>query len=135
MRRSSTAVYETPTQHAVWWGRTSPDPGLSVAVELSGGEAGDVRDIVVVGEALAGVGGATKAPPPRLDEIEPARADGDEDLLNTRMGGEPVTDGTTRVTQKVVEPVEKSRCGCSSLGAEDALRAIHTLRAGILGGL
>jgi hypothetical protein len=59
-------------------------------------------DLGAIGETLAGVRRAAQAPPPRLDQVEPARADRDEDLLDTRMGSEPVTDGATRVAGEIV---------------------------------
>jgi hypothetical protein len=36
------------------------------------------------------------------DEIEPSGPDWNEDLLDTRVGGEPLADGATRVTREVV---------------------------------
>jgi hypothetical protein len=49
-------------------GRPSPDPRLGVAVELLSGDAGDIRDIVVIGQRLPGKGFAPEDPPPAFNE-------------------------------------------------------------------
>ncbi len=63
------------------WGRwrAVPYPGLGLAVELYGGHAGGVVDVVGAGEALAGDGVSAEYSPPALVQVEPAGADRDED--------------------------------------------------------
>jgi hypothetical protein len=81
----------------MWTSGTPPDPGMGVAIELVGGHAGGERDLGAIGETLTGVRRAPQEPPPGFDQVEPTGPDGEEDLLDTRMGGEPRTNGTAGV--------------------------------------
>jgi hypothetical protein len=81
----------------VWGGVPSPYPGMGVRVELSGGNARGVGEILGVGSRRARAGFTPKDPPPALDEIEPGGADGNKGVLNTRVGSEPVSHRTTQM--------------------------------------
>src|SRR3954471_4870903 len=70
-----------------WW--PSPDPGFGMAVELGGGQLGGVGDLGRVGEGLPGQGVPAEDAPPRLLQVQPAGAPGDEHLLEARMPGQP----------------------------------------------
>lgn len=61
-----------------------------MAVELGGRDAGDVGDVVVIGQRLAGEGFAAEDPPPAFNQIEPRRANGKEGVGDA-WGGPPVT--------------------------------------------
>src|SRR5258708_7030842 len=98
MRRSSKVVDKATTQRAVWRRRTAPDPGMGAAIELASRHARGESDLGAISETLAGVGSTAQEAPPAFDEIEPSGPDRNKDLLDTRVGGEPLADGATRVT-------------------------------------
>lgn len=75
---------------------------MGATIELSRRDPCGESDLGAVGETLAGVGCPTQEPPPALDQIEPAGADGNEDLVDARVGGQPVTDGCARVAGEIV---------------------------------
>src|SRR5258708_27066780 len=102
MRRSSKAIQEAAPERALWWRWPPPDPGAGVTVELSGGDAGGVGDVVGVGQRRTGEGFAPEKAPPALDEVEPGGADRNEGVLDPRLGSEPVTDGTTGAAGEAV---------------------------------
>jgi hypothetical protein len=54
--------------------RTSPDPGFGPQVELSGGNAGGLLDLLGVGKTLPGERIAAEEAPPTLLEVEQSRA-------------------------------------------------------------
>ncbi len=87
VRRSSKAIDQTATQRAAWWRRTAPDPRARMTIELGGGEAGGVGDVIGAGQRDAGEGFAAEDAPPALDEVQPRRADRDEGMLDARMRG------------------------------------------------
>jgi hypothetical protein len=102
VRRSSKAIDKAATKRAVWWSGTAPDPGVSMPVELGGGQAGGVSDVVCARQRDAGEGFAAEDAPPPFDEVEPGRADWDESVLNTRTPCQPVANRTTAVTGQIV---------------------------------
>src|SRR5258706_1276481 len=51
--RSLNAITKEATIVAMILGRASPDPGLSPQVELSGGDAGGLLNLLGIGKALA----------------------------------------------------------------------------------
>jgi hypothetical protein len=55
---------------------TAPDPRMGVAIDLSHRNLRGKGGLLTIGEALAGVGGSTKASPPRFDAMEPTGPDG-----------------------------------------------------------
>src|SRR5260370_28299999 len=102
LRGSSKAIDKTAAKRPVWWRWASPDPGCGMAVELSGGDTRDVGDVVGVGQRRAGEGCAPKNAPPACDQIEPGGASGNEGVVDPRVGGQPVPDGTTGVAGQVI---------------------------------
>jgi len=70
-------------------GRPTPDPGLSPQVELPGGDAGGLLDLIGRGLALPSQRIAAAQAPPALLQVQPAGAFGNEDLLEPRMLGQP----------------------------------------------
>ena len=73
-----------------------------MAVELGSGDAGNVGNVVGVGDRHAGEGFAPEEAPPALDEVEPGSARRDEGVLETRVSGQPVSDRTTGVAREIV---------------------------------
>ena len=66
---------------------------MGVAIELARRDPRREGNLLTIGETLAGVGGAAQASPPRFDQVQPAGADGNEDLLHTRVRREPLRMG------------------------------------------
>ena len=73
-----------------------------MAVELGGGDAGDVRDVVGIRQRLARKGLAAENSPPASDQVEPGGADGDEGVLDAGVVGQPCPHGITAVAGQVV---------------------------------
>jgi hypothetical protein len=102
LRRSSKVIDEAAPQVAVGRRWASPDPGFGVAVELSRGDGGDIRDVSGVGDRHAREGFTPEEAPPALDKVEPGGARWDEGVLETRVSGQPVPDRTTAVAREIV---------------------------------
>lgn len=102
MRCSSKAVDELTTERAVWRCRAAPDPGMGASIELTGGNARGERDLSAVGETLTGIGRPAQEAPPALDQVQPGGADRNEDLMDPRVGREPVADGSAGVAGEIV---------------------------------
>src|SRR6266699_1836904 len=83
-------------------GRPTPDPGLSPQVELPGGDAGGLLDLIGIGKALPSQSVATEQAPPALLQVQPAGTFGNEDLLEPRMLGQPGAGLGTVVAGEVV---------------------------------
>src|SRR5260370_4912104 len=130
MRRSSKALQEGAAERALWWRWSPPDPGAGVTVELSGGDAGGVGDVVGVGQRRTGEGFAPEKAPPALDEVEPGGADRNEGVLDPRVGSEPVPDGTTGAAGQVVGNQVQVAVG---RGVVDRLHQTHIAREGARG--
>ncbi len=75
---------------------------MGATIELAGGHAGGESDLGAVSETVPGVGRAPEEPPPALDQVEPTGGDRDKDLVDARVGGEPVVDGSTGVATQIV---------------------------------
>ncbi len=73
-----------------------------MAVELGGGDSGNIGDVVGVGDRDPGEGFAPEEAPPALDEVEPGGAGWDKGVLDTRVSGQPVPDGATEMAGEVV---------------------------------
>jgi hypothetical protein len=71
-----------------FWG-AAPDPGLGASIELSRGDTGGLFDLVRRGLALPSQRNAWEEPPPALLQVEEACPFGNEDLMETRMLGQP----------------------------------------------
>lgn len=68
--RSSKQVDELAVQGSGLRGRSSPDLGIGVGVELGGGEGDRVGDLGGVGEGLPGEHGLAQQPPPALGQVQ-----------------------------------------------------------------
>jgi hypothetical protein len=66
MLYSSKAIRKEPAKVTVRLGRPSPDPRFSSPVELRGGRAGGLRDLIRIGKALPCQGIAAEEAPPAL---------------------------------------------------------------------
>ena len=82
--------------------RASPDPGFGPQVELSGGNAGGLLDLLGIGKALASQGITAEEPPPALLQVEPARSGGNENVMEAWMRFQPSTCLKTVVTTEVI---------------------------------
>src|SRR5258708_14613653 len=71
------------------FGRPAPDPRLGSPIELGGGDAHSLLDLLGIGKALASKRVAAEEAPPALLQIQPAGAFGNEDLLEARMVCQP----------------------------------------------
>ncbi len=99
---SSKAVHETTTKVTMWrWG-PSPDPGLSPRVEVGGGDACCLLDLLGVGEVLAGERLAAEEAPPAFLQVEPTGARRDGHRMDPRMDRQPLLDGPTGVAGEIV---------------------------------
>ncbi len=82
--------------------RPTPDPGLGPQIELPGGNAGGLLDLIGIGEALPSEGIAAEEPPPAFLQIEPAGPRGNEDMMDARMSFQPGARLQTTVTAEIV---------------------------------
>jgi hypothetical protein len=82
--------------------RTSPDPGLSPQVELRGGDASGLLNLLGIGKALPGESVAAEEAPPALLQIEPARSGRDEDVMEAGMLFQPSARLEAIVTGEVI---------------------------------
>lgn len=89
MLRSLNPVTKETAIAAPRLGRPSPDPGFGPPIELSGGHACRLLDLVGIGKALPGEGIAAEESPPAFLEIEPTGSSGDEDVLDAWMICQP----------------------------------------------
>ena len=71
-------------------------------IELFGGYPRSHLDLLGVGEVLTGQSLPTEHSPPRLLQVEPGRAFGDEHLLYPRMSRQPLLNRGTLVAGEVV---------------------------------
>ena len=83
-------------------GRPTPDPGLSPQVELPGGDASGLLDLIRVGKALSSQSIAAEEAPPALLQVKPACPSGNEDLMEPRMLSQPGAGLGTIVAGEVV---------------------------------
>jgi hypothetical protein len=74
--RSLKAIRKESAVVAMVLGRPTPDPGLSPQVELPGGEAGGLLDLIGIGKALPSQSVATEQAPPALLQVQPAGCPG-----------------------------------------------------------
>jgi len=79
-----------------------PTPRASAVVELLRRHARRAIDLLVGGEGLPGECGVPEEPPPRLLQVEPARAFGDGDLPDARVLRQPGQDRRAHVADEVV---------------------------------
>jgi hypothetical protein len=100
--RSLKAITKESAVVAVILGRSTPDPRLGAPIELSGGDARGLLNLVGVGETLSSQGIATEEPPPAFLEVQPAGSFRDEDVVEAGMLGQPGAGLSTSVARKVV---------------------------------
>ena len=86
--------------------RSTPDPGVGSPVELSGRDASGLLNFVGVGKTLSSQSIAAEEAPPAFLEVEPARSRRNEDLMESRMLGEPGAGLGTGVAGKIVSDDE-----------------------------
>ena len=89
-------------------GRPSPDPWLGPQIELLGGNACSLLDLLGIGEALASQRVPAKKAPPALLQIEPARSCRNEDVVNAWMPLQPGARLQAIVTREMVADDEAS---------------------------
>jgi hypothetical protein len=65
--------------------RPPPDPRLGMAIEMLGGDAGYIGNIMIIGQGLSGEGFASEDGPPPLNQIQPSGSHGDAGVLDPRM--------------------------------------------------
>jgi hypothetical protein len=112
--RSLNAVTKESAVMAVILGRPTPDPGFGPPVELLGGDAGGLLDLLGIGEALPDKSIAAEEAPPPLLQIEPARSCRNEDMMQARMLFQPGTRLQTVVTAEIVADNEDVASGVVS---------------------
>jgi len=108
---SSKTITKEATEVAARFGRSPPDPGFGPVVELLGRHLHCSFNLLSIGKALASKGITTEQAPPPLLEIEPARAFGDEHMLEARMLREPGTGLQTVMTAQIVVMMKRSPIG------------------------
>ncbi len=104
--RSLKAIGKETAIVAMILGRTTPDPRVGTPVELSGGDARGLLDLISVGKALPSQGIAAEEPPPTLLQVQPAGPSGNEDLMEPGMLSQPGAGLSTVVAGKVVRDDE-----------------------------
>ena len=87
--RSSRAVTKEAMQMAPCFGRPSPDPRFGAPIEVRGGHARRLLDLISVGKTLSRERIASKEAPPAFLQIEPACSFGNEHMLEAWMLGQP----------------------------------------------
>jgi hypothetical protein len=102
VRRSSKAIDKAAPPLAVLRGRTAPNPGLGMAIELGGSDAGGVGDVVMVSQGLTGKCLAAEDAPPAFNEIEPGGSNRNEGVLDARMSFEPLPDRAAAVAGEII---------------------------------
>jgi hypothetical protein len=88
---SSKAITKEAAEGAARFGRPPPDPGLGPVVELLGRHPHYSFNLLSIRKAVASKGITTEQAPPPLLEIEPARAFGDEHMLELREAAQRVS--------------------------------------------
>jgi len=111
--------------------RTAPHPGSLSMLELLGSYPRGQLDLLRIGEALPCQSLASKQPPPRFLEVEPARPYGYEDLLHSRVVLQLLPDGRTLVARKIVgDQVEIAFGVCLGNRSEQSQVAFGVARRG-----
>ena len=96
-------------------GWPTPDPGLGAPIQLLGGDASGVFDLLGIGKALSGQCIAAEEPPPAFLQIEPACSRRNEDVVNARMLLQPGARLHTGVTAEIVADNEEVSLGIVGL--------------------
>src|SRR5258708_39362624 len=83
---------------------------MGAPIAWAGGDARGQRTLGAIRKALASVGRAAQEAPPALDPVKPTGGDRDEDLVDARVGRQPVADGSAGVARGMVAvPVPATR--------------------------
>jgi hypothetical protein len=61
--------------------RASPDPRIGTPVELSGGDARSLLNLISIGKTLSRQGIAAEEPPPALLQVQPTGSFGNENVV------------------------------------------------------
>jgi len=115
MLRSLNTITKEPSIVAVVLGRPTPDPGLGAPIQLLGGDAGGLLDLLRIGKALPCERIAAEEAPPALLQIEPACSRRNEDVVHARMLLQPSARLQTGVTAEIVADNEKVAFGIVDL--------------------
>lgn len=102
MPRPLKVVNKPASQRPRFRCRPTPDPRPGTRVESGGRLHGRLVDLVGVGEGLTGQRFPPEDPPPGFLEVEPARCDGDERVLDPGMVEQPFPGGDAVVAGGVV---------------------------------
>ena len=92
-------------------GWPTPDPGLGAPIQLLGGDASGLFDLLGIGKALSGQCIAAEEPPPAFLQIEPACSRRNEDVVNARVPLQPGARLQTRMTAEIVADDEHVTLG------------------------
>jgi hypothetical protein len=99
---SSKGVHVSAAEAPGGWCGSFLISGAGPGVELGGCQAGGVFDLGWPGEGLAGECGLAEDAPPAFLEVEPAGADGDEDVPDPEVILQPGASGQAVVRGQVV---------------------------------
>ena len=102
MLRSLNAVTKESAVVAVILGRPTPDPGFGSPIELIGGDAGGLLDLLGISEALPSKRVAAEEAPPALLQVQPAGSCWNEDVVEAWMPFQPGTRLQTIMTAEIV---------------------------------
>ncbi len=108
-------------------GRSTPEPGVGSPVELSGGRARRLLNLIRVGETLTCQGIATKPSPPALLQVQPACPSGNEDVMEPRMLSHPGAGLSTVMAAEIIGDHEDIACrivGFDVLQQSDVVRRV-----------
>jgi hypothetical protein len=83
-------------------GRSTPDPRIGAPVELSGGDARRLLDLISIGKTLSRQRIAAEETPPAFLQVEPAGSFGNEDVVKARMLSQPGPGLGTVMTAEIV---------------------------------
>ena len=70
---------------AVILGRPTPDPRFGPQIELLGGNARGLLDLLGIGKTLASQRIAAEKTPPALLQVQPTRSRRNEDMMDAQM--------------------------------------------------
>ncbi len=109
--RSLNTIRKEPTIVAMILGWSTPDPGLGAPIQLLGGDAGGLFELLGIGKTLACQRITPEKAPPALLQIEPARPGRNEDVMDAGMFFQPGARLQARVTAEIVADDEQVAFG------------------------
>lgn len=125
--RSSKAIGKETTIVAMVLGRTAPDPGVGSPVELSGGDASGLLNLIRVGKALPSKSISSEEAPPPFLQVQPTGSPGNKDVLEPRMLGKPGAGLGTAMAAEIIGDNEDVTCrivGFDVLKQSDVVRRV-----------